>query len=109
MKGLEEHENYNEWKEKVPAFRCGINFFVTTNYNTPKKYDELLRCVDSQFGINCHSIVVGYRTGYGQVLVEPIGWAGDWTADLLPIYGANIRAFNKMMLMSNFSNTILKK
>jgi len=57
LKGLEEHESYNEWKEKVPAFRCGIHFYITTNYNTQKKYDELLKSVDSQFGINCHSII----------------------------------------------------
>lgn len=40
----------------MPAFRCGIHFYVLTNYKTPKKYDELLKSVDSQFSINCHSI-----------------------------------------------------
>lgn len=268
LKGIEEHESYNDWREKVPAFRCGIHFYILTNYKTPKKYDELLKSVDSQFGINCHSIdgfddlvklfyenedagkmiaskeeylesgvmcyvgnianrylyvtknfaggeievavverlvteqiirfcakqlnvnicvpicllefeddeievsdrisifrmteelqisrfnathfestqenhlvqcaaymlrlngysvenkdkeslhnaatnywaypleliddffasiriATGYRTGYGQVLIEPVGWAGNWTSDMLPIYGANIRAFNR--------------
>lgn len=37
LKGLEEHESFKELKEKVPAFRCGIHFYHTTNYNTPKK------------------------------------------------------------------------
>lgn len=56
LKGLEEHESFKELKEKVPAFRCGIHFYHTTNYNTPKRYSDLLRGTDSQFGINCHSI-----------------------------------------------------
>lgn len=55
LKGIEEHESYNDWR-KVPAFRCGIHFYVFTNYKTPKKYDELLKSVDSQFGINCCSV-----------------------------------------------------
>lgn len=40
-------------------------------------------------------IVVGLRTGYGQLLLEPDKWADEWTADLLPLYGTNIRAFNR--------------
>lgn len=40
-------------------------------------------------------IVVGCRTGYGQLLIEPNEWADEWIANLLPIYGATIRAFNK--------------
>ena len=39
-------------------------------------------------------ISMGCKTGYGQVLIEPIGWSDNWTKDLPPIYGANIRAFN---------------
>ena len=40
-------------------------------------------------------IVVGYRTGYGQLLIEPSGWAEKWVTNLLPLYGATIRAFNR--------------
>lgn len=282
LKGLEEHESFKELKEKIPAFRCGIHFYHTTNYNAPKKYGELLRGTDSQFGINCHSIngfddlvklfqeneisrkmiaseeqyinsnvmhyvgnianrylyltkkfaegeidievieqlvteqvirlfaeqlnvnicvpicllefeadeieitdrisivkmteefqlsrfnaahfestqenhlvqcaaymirlsgysvdnkekeslhnavtnywsypleliddlfaairiVVGFKTGYGQVLVEPIDWAGDWTTDMLPVYGANIRAFNRKDVDVDFFNYNIEK
>lgn len=40
-------------------------------------------------------IVVGCTTGYGQLLIEPIGWADKWTANMVPLYGATIRAFNR--------------
>ncbi|HEY0222648.1 MAG TPA: hypothetical protein VGC17_07665 [Lactovum miscens] len=40
-------------------------------------------------------IVVGYKTGYGQLLIEPNGWADKWTTNLIPLYGAIIRAFNR--------------
>lgn len=40
-------------------------------------------------------IVVGCSTGYGQLLLEPIDWADKWTADLIPLYGTIILAFNR--------------
>lgn len=39
-------------------------------------------------------VAVGCKTGYGQLLVEPIGWADKWTTDLPAVYGANVYSFN---------------
>lgn len=40
-------------------------------------------------------IATGSKTGYGQLLIEPVDWADEWTTDLHTVYGANIRAFNR--------------
>ncbi|MCM1236585.1 MAG: HEPN domain-containing protein [Ruminococcus flavefaciens] len=40
-------------------------------------------------------VVTGANTGYGQLLIEPIEWADNWTADYLPIYGTTFRRFNR--------------
>lgn len=56
LKGIEQAENYEELKEKVPAFKYGIKFYTTTNYDAPKKYGELLQSSDGNFSINIHNI-----------------------------------------------------
>ncbi len=47
-------------------------------------------------------MVVGLKTGYGQLLIEPDGWAEKWCANLLPLYGTSIRAFNRKALETKF-------
>lgn len=47
-------------------------------------------------------IAVGFNTGYGQLLIEPIDWGDEWTTDLLPVYGAQIRAFNRNEVETKF-------
>lgn len=43
LKGIEEtveYVEYNEMKEKIPAFKYGIPFFIMHGYNTPKNYKK---------------------------------------------------------------------
>ena len=56
FKGIEEHESYKEMEANIPAFKCGIKFFTDSTYQTPANYGELLRGIDGQFQINCHSL-----------------------------------------------------
>ena len=45
-----------EIEAKIPAFNCGIKFFTHTTYKPPANYGDLLRGIDGQFQINCHSL-----------------------------------------------------
>ncbi len=56
LKGMEETENFKELQETVDVFKYGIPFFYSTNYNTPKKYDELFNLDGGQFRIACRSL-----------------------------------------------------
>ena len=47
-------------------------------------------------------IAVGAKTGYGQLLIEPINWADKWTGNLLPLYGTNVIAFNRNEVNTTF-------
>ncbi len=49
-------------------------------------------------------IVTGYKTGYGQLIIEPHNWANKWTANLLPLYGTIIQAFNTKEINTSFYN-----
>lgn len=52
-----------------------------------------LEIIDDMFA--AIRIASGFNTGYGQLLIEPIDWSCEWITDLLPLYGAQIRAFNR--------------
>lgn len=54
-------------------------------------------------------IASGAKTGYGQLLIEPIDWADEWTTDLYTIYGTNIRAFNRKELDTKFFQYEIRK
>lgn len=56
LKGIEKTVDYNEMKEKIPAFRYGIPFFIMHGYNNPKNYGDLLSGNDGRFSINCHAL-----------------------------------------------------
>ena len=56
LKGIEKAEQYDEFKEQVPAFKYGIPFYIMHGYNSPKNYGELLSSEDGRFRINCHTL-----------------------------------------------------
>ncbi|MBZ9623683.1 hypothetical protein G9F71_012570 [Clostridium sp. FP2] len=56
FKGIEKADVYKEMIEKVPAMKSSISFFHRSNYNTPKKYGDVLKSSDGQFSINCNKL-----------------------------------------------------
>ena len=83
---------------------CTTHMLVLENYSIPnKEYDSINQITrnHSSFPLNIVNkffaairICTGYTTGYGQLLVQPIGWADSWFADLEILYGTTYQAFN---------------
>lgn len=54
-------------------------------------------------------IVLGCTTGYGQLIIEPDNWADKWTTNLIPLYGAIVRAFNRKESETKFFGYHIQK
>ncbi|MBQ7674361.1 MAG: hypothetical protein IJT36_07605 [Alphaproteobacteria bacterium] len=84
---------------KCAKFALKLENYSVDNDNIDSWYNTIKSCgcyplelIDDLFA--SIRIVTGYNSGYGQLLIEPDKWAGEWTADLQTLYGTNIRAFN---------------
>ncbi len=76
------------------AFRITKNSYIKSDSNSMSflnKNKELAQVTDLLFGYL--RLVTNCITGYAQLIIEPVGWAQSWIADLNPLIINTTRAY----------------